>query len=186
MSDEEDRLARWSRRKIEGDGPPPDAAAAEPEPLGEAALAALPDVATIDATTDIRGFLQNGVPQALRAAALARAWLTDPAIRDRVPDAIDYAEDYNAPHTISGWGPACPDEARRAVARAHPPEPHYEAPEPARPAIETQGETTAQEQAPRHDDGGAEAAPAPVVAALAREGDTKMLRRHGGALPEDD
>ena len=185
MSDEEDRLARWSRRKIEGDGPPSDAAAAEPEPLDEAALAALPCVATIDATTDIRGFLQNGVPQALRAAALARAWLTDPAIRDRVPDAIDYAEDYNAPHTISGWGPACPDEARRVVARAHPPEPRDEAPEPARPAVGTQAETTAQEQAPRGDDA-AEAAPAPVVTALARERDTKMLRRHGGALPEDD
>ena len=44
--------------------------------------ATLPPIETIDAQTDITVFLQNGVPNELRRAALRRAWTVDPAIRD--------------------------------------------------------------------------------------------------------
>lgn len=122
MTGETDKLARWSRAKAEA-GAASTAVASGDEAvcLDEEALAALPKLEDIDAGADIRGFLREGVPLALRAAALSRAWLADPAIRDRVPDAIDYAEDYNAPHTIAGWGPACPREASGAATRAHAP-----------------------------------------------------------------
>jgi hypothetical protein len=116
-------LERWSKRKADeaareegAANPSPDAPPARP--LDEI-LAELPAVEDIRADTDVRGFLQAGVPPQLRAAALSRLWLADPAIRDRVPDAIDYAENYNAPETIFGWGPADPTQAQALAARAH-------------------------------------------------------------------
>ena len=45
-------------------------------------LATLPPIASIDARTDITVFLQSGVPETLRLAALRRVWTVDPAIRD--------------------------------------------------------------------------------------------------------
>ena len=115
MSDE-DRLDRWARLKAESARPAPPAPKEE-EAVDAAFVAALPTIERIDAATDLSGFLRKGVPDALRNAALARAWMADPAIRDRIPDAIDYAENYNAPHTISGWGQACPQEAQSYVGR---------------------------------------------------------------------
>jgi Protein of unknown function (DUF3306) len=44
--------------------------------------AALPPITSIDAGTDIRCFLAPGVPAELTRAALRRAWVTDPMIRD--------------------------------------------------------------------------------------------------------
>lgn len=174
MSAGEDRLAHWARRKAEAARPAP-AAAPEHEPADEAFLAALPKIEEIDAQTDIRGFLREGVPQALRGAALARAWMADPSIRDRIPDAIDYAEDYNAPHTISGWGPACPQQAELEVARALEPPPAETAPQPeiAQAEEPAPADLTPQIEAPPAD----EPAPAPPPQI------TKKRRRHGSALP---
>jgi len=42
----------------------------------------LPSLDSIDAQTNITVFLRSGVPDALRLAALRRAWTVDPAIRD--------------------------------------------------------------------------------------------------------
>ena len=44
--------------------------------------ATLPPIESIDAQTDITVFLQNGVPDELRLAALRRVWTADSAIRD--------------------------------------------------------------------------------------------------------
>jgi Protein of unknown function (DUF3306) len=44
--------------------------------------ATLPPIESIDAQTNITVFLQGGVPDGLRLAALRRAWTVDPAIRD--------------------------------------------------------------------------------------------------------
>jgi hypothetical protein len=44
--------------------------------------ASLPPIESIGAESDIRPYLQPGVPQELTRAALRRAWVTDPAIRD--------------------------------------------------------------------------------------------------------
>jgi hypothetical protein len=45
-------------------------------------LATLPSIEAIDATTDVTIFLRKDIPGALRTAALRRAWVTDPEIRD--------------------------------------------------------------------------------------------------------
>src|SRR5262245_60259569 len=42
----------------------------------------LPSIDSITASTDIRIFLQSGVPAELTEAALRRAWASDPTIRD--------------------------------------------------------------------------------------------------------
>lgn len=42
----------------------------------------LPSIDSIDGRTDISVFLQRNVPAEMRVAALRRAWLMDPAIRD--------------------------------------------------------------------------------------------------------
>ena len=44
--------------------------------------ASLPAIDSIGAGSDIRAFLEVGVPADLTRAALRRVWLTDPAIRE--------------------------------------------------------------------------------------------------------
>jgi hypothetical protein len=46
--------------------------------------ASLPSIGSIGPASDIRPFLEPGVPQDLARAALRRAWIVDPAIRDFV------------------------------------------------------------------------------------------------------
>jgi hypothetical protein len=114
-----DFLSRWSRRKREAErsearGPSPGVgpeADALPEPadppveLSPEELAALPPIEELTAQTDITVFLRRGVPEALKNAALRRMWILDPAIRDHVGDARDYAYDWNVPGGVPGNGP---------------------------------------------------------------------------------
>ena len=145
MSDRENFLARWSRRKRAAEQRASDAPAtadvanaaaanaaapASPSPPSDAApapaaqpdaapvdLEALPPIETITAETDIRAFLAPGVPAQLTRAALRRAWATDPAIRDFVGLA-ENAWDFNAPGGVPGFGPTVPlEEAQRLVAK---------------------------------------------------------------------
>jgi Protein of unknown function (DUF3306) len=67
-------------------------------------LASLPPIESITAETDIRAFLAPGVPSELTRAALRRAWVCDPAIRNFVGLA-DYDWDFNAADSIAGFGP---------------------------------------------------------------------------------
>ena len=67
-----------------------------PEPASEPATPDLPDIETLDGSSDYRGFLDRAVPRDLRVAALRKAWATDPAIADYRPLA-DYDWDFNAP-----------------------------------------------------------------------------------------
>lgn len=56
-----------------------------PSPSGEKPafdIASLPSLDSITAATDVRAFLAPGVPMELTRAALRRAWIADPAIRD--------------------------------------------------------------------------------------------------------
>jgi hypothetical protein len=115
-----DFLSRWSRRKIEvkraeespaapdAHATPAGEAAATPDELSAEELAALPPVESLTAESDIAGFLRKGVPQALRNAALRRAWALDPEIREYVGDARDYAYDWNVPGGVPGTGPMDP------------------------------------------------------------------------------
>jgi hypothetical protein len=66
--------------------------------------ASLPSIEAIDVNTDIRGFLQSGVPAELTRAVLRQAWTRDPAIRDFIGIA-ENQWDFNDPDAISGFGP---------------------------------------------------------------------------------
>ncbi len=132
MKEPKDFLTRWSRRKLnpaaEADrGRGENAAPAEksagdsiapvqPAPVEEIDLDTLPSLESIVAGTDVRAFLQRGVPAALTRAALRRAWSADPAIRDFV-GLSENSWDFNAPDSISGFGPLDPEEVRRLAAQ---------------------------------------------------------------------
>ena len=63
-------------------------------------LSKLPSIESITAETDIRPFLAAGVPASLRQAALRRAWVADPKIRDFIGIAEnqwDFTAGGNAP-----------------------------------------------------------------------------------------
>jgi hypothetical protein len=120
--DEADRdkgfLARWSQRKQEAKQPEPqpDAPAGEsvespdsPAPQGEGVtpefdLSTLPKLEELTGSTDITAFLRKGVPEHLRNAALQKSWALDPAIRNYVNPALEYAYDWNTPGGVPGGG----------------------------------------------------------------------------------
>lgn len=85
---------------------PAEVEAASPEAQAErdAVLARLPSLENIGKDTDITGFLNALVPDALRNAALRAAWSADPGIRDYLDDARDYALDYTAGGNAPGFG----------------------------------------------------------------------------------
>jgi hypothetical protein len=136
----EDFLSRWSRRKDEaryaarGSTPQPHRAAelapdaprqraddpgtldAEPAFTPEE-LAALPKLDELTADSDITGFLRRGVPEGLRNAALRKMWILDPAIRDFVGPARDYAYDWNTPGGVPGNGALEPEHVAALVRR---------------------------------------------------------------------
>src|SRR5467141_3761370 len=66
--------------------------------------ASLPPLQSITAGTDIRSFLGSSVPVELTKAALRRAWVTDPAIRDFIGIA-ESQWDFNDPTAMPGFGP---------------------------------------------------------------------------------
>jgi len=145
MNDPDNFLTRWSRRKRKvadaAAAPPRDereqgaadalptepAANAVPPSPPQAAetkitepvfdLSKLPSIESITAETDIRAFLAPGIPAELRLAALRRAWVADPKVRDFVGLA-DYDFDFQTPGAIPGFGPLeMTDELRREVVR---------------------------------------------------------------------
>jgi hypothetical protein len=126
MSEPENFLTRWSRRKRvpEDQARPAPAADAAPdkspeagEPASAKAPAAgapeppkpafdpatLPSLDSIGAQTDIRAFLQAGVPSALRLAALRRAWAADPAILN-FKGLAENDWDFTATDSMRGFG----------------------------------------------------------------------------------
>ena len=111
--DQKGFLTRWSQRKQEAKQPERDApvadfdVAARPAteaeaPLPEFDLSSLPKLEELTSTTDITVFLRKGVPEHLRNAALRKSWALDPAIRNYVNPALDYAYDWNTPGGVPG------------------------------------------------------------------------------------
>ncbi len=121
-------LERWSRRKLAAaqragdkqdkspdgpDGEPPGsqetaATRVPPAPARDRLApefdpATLPPLESIDAASDIRAFLAPGVPVELSRAALRRAWLADPAIRDFIGIA-ENQWDFTRPDGVPGFG----------------------------------------------------------------------------------
>jgi len=142
MSEPENFLERWSKRKLANAEPaaqepkeiPPqtekDIDAAAPVAGGDASnapaeiaedkpfdLASLPSVESIGANTDVTAFLRPGVPADLTRAALRRAWSSDPAIRDFV-GLVENGWDFNDPHAMAGFGSIGAGEAARLLAQA--------------------------------------------------------------------
>lgn len=205
MSGGSDFLGRWSRRKREteagrageaSDDAPELAEVVTPE-TGESAplpvdapadapddslLAALPDLSEITAATDIRGFLQAGVPRALRNAALRKAWAADPAIAGYTDPARDYYWDWNAPDAVPGnSGRLLAENIRDMAERLSRP-----APAPASVTPEESG-APEPEAPPAPPEPEPEPAAAPVQVATAPDAPESALppppRRHGSATP---
>ncbi|MGZ5828118.1 MAG: DUF3306 domain-containing protein [Xanthobacteraceae bacterium] len=136
MSEPENFLSRWSRRKQKAEGtaveptdsarenlPPAQAdesaslaASADDKPKPEIDLSSLPPIESIGVGTDIRSFLQKGVPLELTRAALRRAWTSDPTIRGFIGIA-ENQWDFATGSDIPGFGPLeASDDVRRMVA----------------------------------------------------------------------
>lgn len=242
MSEPEHALARWSRLKREaaaqekadetakagatselpsaettGAGKRDGEAGAPSGAAGQAStpafdLSDLPPIDAIGADTDIRAFLQAGVPATLTRAALRRAWTTDPAIRDFI-EIAENQWDFNNPASIPGFGDIASDDVPGLVARAFgssndAPEPiaaSYEAapeqatanssPEREKPGIEQNDADTASEReiqvAHRSEVSQAEGATAASQHEFVNEQSKSQLdaprgsvrRTHGTALP---
>jgi hypothetical protein len=135
MSEPENFLERWSRRKreaAEDSAPAPqtespgtraeqktDAIApvsGEPNIAADKPfdISSLPSIDSITAETDVRAFLQAGVPPDLTRAALRRAWAADPQIRDFV-GLVENGWDFNDPNAMHGFGPIEPSEVARLM-----------------------------------------------------------------------
>lgn len=140
MSDPDNFLSRWSRRKLEPAQESGEQVTAETEQIvdvkdggaePEASVAAdatkdqpqeppfdvasLPPIESITAGTDIRDFLKPGVPASLSHAALRRAWTIDPAIRDFIGIAENQWDFTN--DSIPGFGPIDPADIPRLLAK---------------------------------------------------------------------
>jgi hypothetical protein len=122
MSDDDKGfLARWSQRKREAGKPEPNNAATEaparqpaepPKTAAEAEppfdLESLPKLEELTKDTDMTVFFKSGVPESVRNAALRKSWALDPAIRNYVNPALDYAYDWNTPGGVPGTGELAP------------------------------------------------------------------------------
>lgn len=111
MSGAETFLSRWSRLKRESAADRQTAPAEDTSPASAVAPASeafdpasLPPIESIASGTDIRAFLQSGVPAELTRAALRRVWASDPAIRDFIGIA-ENQWDFTDPASIPGFGP---------------------------------------------------------------------------------
>ena len=213
MSDgDDDFLARWSRRKRaarSGEARTPDAeppaAAAEaptgPQPPATPPAASeppepLPSLEDLTADSDLVAFLREGVPAALRGAAMRKMWSLDPAIRDYIGPS-EYAWDFNQPGSMPGFGalepnpsvaeflstmsrvmPAQPKEAPAAPQDADPPPPQA--------AADAPGSLASAEPAKPPEPGSqvAVTAESDEEAGLAEPSRTSPRPRHGGALPQ--
>jgi hypothetical protein len=209
-------LGRWSRLKRQGD--PQEEGATEalqadetaaPAPpvrpvlpaqdLPELKLPELPSLDAITANTDMTVFMHPAVPEHVRGAALRKLWSVDPAIRDFVSPALDYAYDWNTPGGAPGYGPlgkgddvlrmlgeivngyartVVPEDEKSAPAADAPEVVAFE-PHDASGLVDAGEEPAASDQPP---------VPETTTSAVLRadmpdEGPATNRRRHGGALP---
>lgn len=177
--------------------PVPTEAAGAAAELSEEEIAALPPIEGLGPASDIAPFLRAGVPRLLRNAALRRVWEVDPAIRDFVDDAREYAYDWNAPGCVPGLGPLQPCDDVKAMVRrifdrageaeAEPTAESVDSPEPTEIARTADPESAPPDRASRSDDTATDEAPADDAPAgdaePPREKAPPRPRRHGGATP---
>ena len=129
MSNDADFLARWSRRKHDAATDKSKQAkqietsnstgSVPLEPSGNVLPfdpASLPAIESVGAESNIRAFLETGVPVDLARAALRRVWSLDPVIRDFV-GLSENSWDFNAPGAMAGFGPIDGEEGGRLLTR---------------------------------------------------------------------
>lgn len=144
MSEQEDFLKRWSRRKqevaeeksaesdrektdvsLDADAPPSEAADAnaavsakdnaDKADVPAFDISKLPSIESITAETDIRPFLAKGVPTHLTQAALRQVWVADPTIRNFM-EVAENQWDFNAAG-VPGFDLSLPDNVKELVAQ---------------------------------------------------------------------
>jgi len=210
MSDPDNFLTRWSRRKREagaqpesgnsGDGEaslrggeqcpgtPISGPSTSPASSGaEFDVSSLPPVESIGAKTDITAFMQKGVPGQLRHAALRRAWSADPAIRDFMGPTENYW-DAAGPDGVPGFGDLDPNlDVKRLVSELFGEiEPEQVVPETSTPA----SASSPAADLPQTRDHSEQASPQDSENVAMQQqfpepkAAKKIARRHGGALPE--
>lgn len=107
MNDDDSLASRWSRRKQavkdealeeEALAEQPEEIVEEPEPeKTEAEVLAefnLKDPDEMEPGDDFSGFMNSGIPQALRNRALRKLWLSNPALAN-LDQLLDYGEDFS-------------------------------------------------------------------------------------------
>lgn len=216
--DEDSILARWSRRKLaartdeasapqEAEQAPTEIATGDAAPDPESSLsgteaeeldaelvAALPSVEDLTAESDITAFLKEGVPAALKRAALRRIWSLDPGIRDYVGPS-EYAWDFNQPGSMAGFGPLDAKEttvgflskAVRAIDTVTKPVEAAQEPDPSQQPPRDKAPTTAEPDASQTEPPPMDEAPGmevPVVVAGTNvtppvEGESRSYAPHG-------
>jgi hypothetical protein len=226
MSEDDDApgsfLRRWSRRKRAADTPvgeerrPSESGGAKASVSVEPDMAAspgfdsthLPPIESINAASDVRGFLAPGVPAELSRAALRRAWVSDPAIRDFVGLA-ENQWDFTKPGSVPGFGPLHLTPQMRRIIRelvtgvaneaapSSDPDWRHGVPAPQKPHEKTSVATDHTAAVDFHESGSAMPRSVPAVVrdstdAAAAQQDSEgssgdrgpTRRRHGSALPK--
>jgi Protein of unknown function (DUF3306) len=208
MSDPKDFLARWSQRKLspEAQKPAPEEKTASlpsadekvpSTPDHEFDITSLPPLESIGANSDIRAFLQRGVPMSLSRAALRRAWSADPAIRDFI-GLSENSWDFNAPESIPGFGSLDADEVRRIAAQffgevsdektSQAPEPELQGSESNQDSVVTKPSSAEADDTPAASSAPDSQRSMDVATQQEKLDEPNDLlprpRRHGGALPE--
>jgi len=219
-------LARWSQRKRQAEQPEPKPAAAsvepgapsgpvaadDPKPESEFDLSSLPKLEDLTGTTDITAFLRKGVPEHLRNEALRKSWALDPAIRNYINPALEYAYDWNTPGGVPGGGelgagidvarmvsqimggelsepPATATNPANAPASEPAPPAQYNASQTPEPDLPAQALRRSDELGAMAGDGSdaaesrIEAGQAPKSEARASAAPQQRVRRHGSAKP---
>jgi Protein of unknown function (DUF3306) len=164
----------------------------------------LPSLDDILPGSDMSVFFQKHVPEALRAAALRKLWITDPDIKDFI-EMADYQWDFTKPDSIPGWSSTVEGVDMKAMldkifngAIKKEPEPLDEAPQSEPPEDEN---TTPNDRLERNEMTVSEAIsePSPPLETLVSTaslengavqkttGESSVYdvipKRHGGALP---
>ncbi|MGH6620646.1 MAG: DUF3306 domain-containing protein [Alphaproteobacteria bacterium] len=113
MTGDEGFIGRWSQRKsqrkgetkreapatrVEETAPPPDDRGGVAAPQDVAKLD-LPDIESMSIDSDFSAFLQDGVPEELRIAALRRLWRLDPVFAN-LDGLLEYGGDFTDAATV--------------------------------------------------------------------------------------
>lgn len=159
-----EHVSRSPQRETQQQSPqemPLDAPA--PEPVS------LPSLESITASTDLRSFLAPGVPLELRRAALRRAWITDPQIRDFVGIA-ENQWDFTAPDGVPGFGALTGSDAARL----------------ARAILQDGSETSAESSLAERADAATPETDTPIVAADASGTGRELAQLAGNSVRQED